>query len=664
MKETLTILFRRKWHALGFFALMIGLPLGLAYVLPPKYEGKATLLLTSGREKKPFVPTDRDSSTPFMQVSMEDVGSEVEILLSRPVLTAVVDRTHLDRPCTTDGPWTMKTLACAAGTSLHSFLVGVGLKSAVPPREDAIDRLHDKVNVEFLKRTNIIEVTWRGSSPELARDVVNALVDAYLEHHILVHGNAYAIDTIRQQADEGAASLMQAENRLSEYSSKNSVSNVDKQRGELLEKLSEAESKVGILEGLGRSQAPTAELGSLSGDPAFLELSKKLTDAELRRIDLSFKFNADSWQVVAVNKEIDQLRTLLRERLAGNLEKWKALADSYRRELAALDEKKIDIDRMKREVDELTERDRLNRDKLHEMMMSKSLDLADVASVKVVERAEASTDPAFPRRMLILIVSIILGLVGAPTWAFAVDRLSGKVVSVADIESTLDLHVLASIPEYAGRNGAPPDDLDDRLRRDLIPVEKTLGLDRPGGPAVYLVTSPSQGAGTSQIASALAGIAAAGAPGKALLISIEPPALAGGAGNGHVPGQAIAASMTADPGSRALAGQAFESMVLAVGSSGGGKAGDENVESLVETARTKYKHVVLDVQGQQGDALYLKFLPRVDAVILVAAYDRTGKHPLARMTEVIQRQGGRIAGCVFNRRRDPIPQFLYRRLFW
>ena len=45
-------------------------------------------------------------------------------------------------------------------------------------------------------------------------------------------------------------------------------------------------------------------------------------------------------------------------------------------------------------------------------------------------------------------VSLFLGTVGAPTFAFTVDRLSGKVTSVADIESLTNLPVLASVPEY------------------------------------------------------------------------------------------------------------------------------------------------------------------------------------------------------------------------
>jgi len=430
MKETLTILFRRKWHAVGFFALMVGFPMAISYVMSPKYEAKATLLLTSGREKKPFVPTEKDSRTPFMQVSMEDVGSEVELLLSRPVLAAVVDANGLDRECHPDRSETKKYLACTFVTSLRSFLLWTGLKAPVPPREAAIERLHDQVDVEFLKRTDIIEVSWRGDSPAQARDVVNALVSNYLEHHIKVHGNAYALEAIERQVKEGGETLIQAEERMRSFGAKHAISNLEKQHAELLDRLSEANSKVSLLEGLGRNEMPTAALGNLAGDPAFLELSTRLTDAELRRIDLSFKFKADSWQVVAVNQEIDQLRKLIRERLAGNLERWRALADSYRKELANLDQQKVQVDRMQRDIDDLAERDRMNREKVHEVLISKGLDQAEVASVKVVQFADLSSDPAFPRRLLILVVSLFLGAVGTPTFAFTVDRLSGKVTSV------------------------------------------------------------------------------------------------------------------------------------------------------------------------------------------------------------------------------------------
>jgi uncharacterized protein involved in exopolysaccharide biosynthesis len=661
MKDFVTVLFRRRRHVAAFFLFMAGVPVLLAYVLPPKYEATASLLLTSGREKKPFVPTEKDSHTPFLQVSMEDVGSEVEILLSHPVLAAVVDAQHLDQECHPDRSETGRWLACSALRAFKAFLTGTGLKANVPPREDAIDRLHDKVEVEFVKRTNVIEVSWRGDSPKQAKDVINSLVDAYLEHHIKVHGSASAIDAVQHQVTDTGRLLAQAEEKLREYQASHSISNFDKQHSELLEKLSEADGKVNILEGLGSTQVPTGDIGNLAGDPAFLDLSHRLTDAELRRVDLSFKFNADSWQVVAVNKEIDQLRALVKERLAASLDKWRSLAATYRRELATLDEGKVALDRLRRDVDDLSEQDRRSRDNLNEVEVSKGMDQAQVASVKVVQYADEQTSPAFPKRLLVLVVSLFLAVVGAPVWAIVVDRMSGTVVSVDDLEATVDLPVLASIPEMAH----PKDDpggLQRRVALELVGVQKALGLDRAGGRGVHLVTSPTAGAGTSLVAAALAQAAAASSqPGTTLLIAFQKEALNGHAtaATSSAPAGAAPVELTVRPADDRVP---FERAVVRLGDRE--IAAAEGAESLVENARARYGHVVLDVPGTRGDGFHLRLLPRVDSVVLVAAYDRTGKHPLARMAEVIQRQGGRIAGCVLNRRREPIPEFIYRRLFW
>ncbi|HUD72547.1 MAG TPA: Wzz/FepE/Etk N-terminal domain-containing protein, partial [Dongiaceae bacterium] len=447
MKEILTVLFRRKWHALGFFVVAAGLPIVMSYVLPPRYEARATLLLTPGRYKKPFVPTERDSRTPFMQVSMEDVGSEVEILLSRPVLTDVVERTGLDRECAYTSLRSKADVACAASRALGSFLRATGLRAEVPPQEAAIERLRRKVSVEFVKRTNVIEVTWRGASPELARDVVNALVDAYLKHHLEVHGNSDAFEALDRQAREDGERRAAAENRLSEFGAKYAISDLESQHAELLNRLSEAESKVKVLRGLEGHDLSGDSVGALAGDPAFADLSRRLTDAELRRVDVSTRFTPTATQVVLVNKEIAQLKTLIGERVTANLDKWQAMSETYRRELQGLDARKNEAAALKRDVEETNDRERLSRENLAEVQMSKGLDQAEVASVKVVERAAANRDPAFPKRLLILVVSIFLGLVGAPTWAVAVDRMSGKVVSVEDLETGLGLQVLASVPE-------------------------------------------------------------------------------------------------------------------------------------------------------------------------------------------------------------------------
>jgi hypothetical protein len=79
---------------------------------------------------------------------------------------------------------------------------------------------------------------------------------------------------------------------------------------------------------------------------------------------------------------------------------------------------------------------------------------------------------------------------------------------------------------------------------------------------------------------------------------------------------AIAAAGTVEPqAAAALPGAAFEQMVVAA-EAGGTPGAAGGAELLIERARTKGAHVIVDVPGREGDPLFLRFLPNVDAVVL------------------------------------------------
>src|SRR4030065_490954 len=385
MKNFLTILFRRKWHAVLFFIFMVGIPMTLAYIVPPKYEGKATLVLTPGREKKPFLPSEKDTRTSFIQVSMEDVGTEVELLHSFPVLAAAVDENRLELYIPPPKEELLKYFAYMASKIFKGMLVVVGLKPDLQPREGAIQRLDDKLDTEFIRRTNVISVKYRNSSPELARDVVNSVVNAYLDHHVKVYGNIYALGPVKKEMDESYKHLLEMESRLDEYKRERRISNIESQREETLKKLVEGGSKERILKTLARQDYSTAELGSISGDPAFLELSSRLTNTEMRRIELVSRYGKADRKIPAVDEEITQLKLLIKERLNNSLATWQGVVKKYQDELKYLDDSKIVIDRLKREIDHSNQLYQLNLEKYNEILLSKNMDKASVSSVKVAE---------------------------------------------------------------------------------------------------------------------------------------------------------------------------------------------------------------------------------------------------------------------------------------
>lgn len=663
MKEILTTLFRRKRAFFTFFLCMIIVPMSLAYIMPPKYLGKATLLLTAGREKKPFLPDEADSRTSYMQVSMEDVGSEVELLTSEPVLAKVVEANRLDADTEPPASQRLKHFAWRVSKGIHAALVGIGLKPDVPATEAAIDQLRRKVNVDFVKRTNIITIKWKGSTPEQARDVVNGLVDAYLWHHIKVHGNSYVLGAVKQEMEASGERLRAAQDSLALYAKENEISDIESQRGNLMEKLGQAENKVQLMKNASHRNLSPDVLGSLSEDPAISELSKKLTDAEMGRIDLDTRYAGDDRRLVASKQQIEQLRNLIVQRADRSLATWSTLAATYRRQLEKLDAHKVKIDRLKQEIEDLNRIFQLNREKTDEILISQAMDRAAMAAARVVEYAVADQAPAFPKRMPILIISIFFGLVFGTVYAVSLDKLSTRVLSVADVEQTAKLPVLASLPEHPMRNAADMSAAAELVARNLIPVGTSLfgsnGRHPEGSLHTVLLTSPSAGAGTSFLADHLARLLAS--KGQTLLLSFahgEP---------GPQQTDMIAATSPGFPLSRYLVKDDRQNglvrLSLAV-KPGQISLYDGTLGILWETLRVAgARYLIIDAGSDRGDTFYLKFVSMVEHVVLVTAYDVTSKLALVRMVDIIRRHQGRLAGCVFNRRRDVIPDFIYQRLF-
>jgi len=88
----------------------------------------------------------------------------------------------------------------------------------------------------------------------------------------------------------------------------------------------------------------------------------------------------------------------------------------------------------------------------------------------------------------------------------------------------------------------------------------------------------------------------------------------------------------------------------------------ERFGRLLAELKRRFDYVIFDTApaGEFADVLVLA--PRVDSVILVVRAHRTKHHVVNYVREEIEKNGGKIAGVVLNRRRFWIPEFIYRRI--
>lgn len=93
-------------------------------------------------------------------------------------------------------------------------------------------------------------------------------------------------------------------------------------------------------------------------------------------------------------------------------------------------------------------------------------------------------------------------------------------------------------------------------------------------------------------------------------------------------------------------------------------AGSELEQGLsnLQTLRFIFDFILVDCTSLQasGDAAY--FASAVDGVILVVEADKTRKEQVRNALATMEMAEANILGCVLNKRRYPVPNWLYRRM--
>ncbi|MCX5659227.1 MAG: Wzz/FepE/Etk N-terminal domain-containing protein [Planctomycetota bacterium] len=187
---------------------------GLAMVLPASYTANGMLLVEYGKS-----PTIRSEPTTWPLQSAEMVETESEVLKSRSVAEAVVDKLQLDKlPQKLRKPTTNQVKLALYKVQdfvkdVQEQLMDWNLTSRIPRHEKAIRALQSSLKIKQPALTVMLKVTYSAQDPVLAERVVRTVIDTYLEKRREI----YADDTASfflQRAEETQKELDQAREAL------------------------------------------------------------------------------------------------------------------------------------------------------------------------------------------------------------------------------------------------------------------------------------------------------------------------------------------------------------------------------------------------------------------------------------------------------------------
>src|SRR5271167_3551509 len=195
LRDLVAVGFRHKRIAmLCFFGFLLGSVLAAVFQ-PAQYRATTKFLVDRERQDPVVSPEQNAPMVMRNEVSEEELNSEIELLQSEDVLRQVVVSCGLDQR-----------------KSLSEYVFG--LMSPEKRIAKATARLQDALQIEAMKKSDLISVTYTSQDPQLASRVLRTLGDAYIQQHVAVHTPPGQVQFFDVETDRYRKELGNAEAQL------------------------------------------------------------------------------------------------------------------------------------------------------------------------------------------------------------------------------------------------------------------------------------------------------------------------------------------------------------------------------------------------------------------------------------------------------------------
>ena len=481
-RDLLAILFRQRRVLLVSAALIFFGVVSFALLLSDRYQAQTLFLVTQDERADPVVSPGVNAQPDLNHngVTVEEMNSEVALLLSRDLLEEVVDKCGL----------------ASKPLPVWSKLLGGWSLSKEQRVDKAVRRLADKLDIEVEKMSNIISVSYDSSDPELAAQVVRTLSDVYLKKHAAVHRPPGPYEFFENETEQYRKKLAQSEAQLVSFTKSGGVVSAQLETAVVLQKLNdleamhvetqaaiaEARQKMRWLDAKQASMLPRMTTQVMTVDNAQLlqQLKGTLLELELKRTALLEKFAPDYRPVKEIETEIAQTRDaiagaekaqwrqettdrdpnfeLVREELtktsaalAGLEARTVALArgvQTFQTKAQWFEQQGMVQDDLLRATKVAEDNYLLYLRKQEEARISNALDTRGILNVTVAQAAAVPSLPTHSNVWYVALGGLLAGL-GSIGLAFGFDSLDTTLRTPGEVESVLNIPLLAALPKEA-----------------------------------------------------------------------------------------------------------------------------------------------------------------------------------------------------------------------
>lgn len=410
LRGFLHLFFKHK-AALLLWALLVIVP-GLFFVarLPVYYETKGSILLKFGENARPEINLQgHNQSVRYTYNEREEIlRSNVKILQSPDLIKSVIQQI---------GPMQMyPQLDDAPAASGKEALL------------KALKRAKENLKVSAGVDNNLIDIEFRHNKGEMAAEFVRLYIEAFKELHTEIYDTPQ-INFLEEQTLEALQKRNQAQEDFDIFKQERGVSEIDQEIEQLLKQKNEL---------------------SAIAYQAVTKAQEMLAELKAKEAEMTATYRKDSPLIKSVRESISAAAAQLNQRKS-ELKKLNATEGLLASQKSEIDERIAWLEEQRGRYNELQQQLNLSeenykyyRQRQEEARVNNLLNAQNITRIAVISQPSVPLEPAGPKKPLLMVAMIILGLCFTCAMALTMELMDDRLSFPAQIRARFGLPVLAT----------------------------------------------------------------------------------------------------------------------------------------------------------------------------------------------------------------------------
>ncbi len=346
---------------------------------------------------------------------------------------------------------------------------------ATPERDELATAFQERLKVSRVRMTLLLEIKFTAGDPIKAARIANTIAEIYLANNLAnkKQASGFATDLLEGKLAEMQQRVAEAERKVAMYKSDNNIfdseGNVlsEKELARLMEQTvtarnttAEAKAKYENAQRLATTVGGTATIAEVLDSGSIRLLKESVSGARKREAELATRYGPRHPEMQKVRAEIAEAESQLAVeigRQVANLRNEYVVAErremQLRQSLTTLKEQEAATKEASVKLSEL-QREALTSKQLYESLLgrykqtSETQDL-QLPDARIVEQADVPLHPSSPKRKQIVLIALIAGFGLGMMLALGLEFATPGVSHPDDVERSLEVAHIASVPAIA-----------------------------------------------------------------------------------------------------------------------------------------------------------------------------------------------------------------------